>query len=197
MNTIYIAVNKITGKSYVGFDSFWPRRKTTHKRNALIGKKGKLYDSIRKHGWKNFDWTSIYQSENKEHTLNVMEPHYIKKYDTFNKGYNMTTGGEGCFGATSNTIWINDGFKHLRLEKHQLIPEGWSKGRLKIKRKIGMSAESKKIIGQKNKGKLINGKNPAAKKIIYKDKEYYSIQQAAESNNTSSYFILKHGTLMS
>jgi len=32
-----------------------------------------------------------------------------------------------------------------------LIPEGWSKGRLKIKRKVGMSEESKQRIGQKNK----------------------------------------------
>ena len=151
MNTIYKATNKITGKSYIGFDSSWPNRKRKHKINASTGREGKFYDSIRKHGWNNFIWSIIYQSENKEHTLNVMEPYYIKEQDTFNRGYNMTEGGEGCFGATSNKIWINDGVNHKRLEKDQLIPEGWSKGRLKIKRKIGMSDESKKIIGQKNK----------------------------------------------
>ena len=197
MNTIYKATNKITGKSYIGFDSSWPNRKRKHKINVSTGREGKFYDSIRKHGWNNFIWSIIYQSENKEHTLNVMEPYYIKEQDTFNRGYNMTEGGEGCFGATSNKIWINDGVNHKRLEKDQLIPEGWSKGRLKIKRKIGMSDESKKIIGQKNKGKLINGKNPAAKKIIYNNKEYYSIQQAAKSNNTSKYFIMKKAILVS
>ena len=151
MNTIYKATNKITGKSYIGFDSSWPNRKRKHKINASTGREGKFYDSIRKHGWNNFIWSIIYQSENKEHTLNVMEPHYIKEYNTFNRGYNMTEGGEGCFGATSNKIWINDGVNHKRLEKDQLIPEGWSKGRLKIKRKVGMSDESKQRIGQKNK----------------------------------------------
>ena len=30
MNTIYKATNKITGKSYIGFDSAWPSRKHRH-----------------------------------------------------------------------------------------------------------------------------------------------------------------------
>ena len=125
-----------------------------------------------------------------------MEPRFIKEHNTFNQGYNMTEGVEGCFGATSNKIWINDGVNHKRLEKDQLIPEGWSKGRLKVKRKIGMSDESKKLIGEKNRGKLINGKNPAAKKVVYNGKEYYSIRHAAISNNTNSYFVKKTAILL-
>jgi hypothetical protein len=191
MNTIYKATNKITGKSYIGFDSSWPNRKRKHKINASTGREGKFYDSIRKHGWNNFVWSIIYQSKDREYCLNVMEPQLIKEYNTFNSGYNMTEGGEGCFGATTNKIWINDGRNHKRLEKSVLIPEGWTKGRLKIKRKIGMSDESKQKIGQKNKGKLINGKNSAAKPVTYNDKEYYSLRHAAESNNTTSYFIKK------
>jgi hypothetical protein len=30
--------------------------------------------------------------------LKEMEFHYIKQYDSFNNGYNLTIGGEGCFG---------------------------------------------------------------------------------------------------
>jgi group I intron endonuclease len=151
MNTIYKSTNKVNGKSYIGFDSSWPNRKKRHKVNASSGKEGKFYEAIRKYGWKSFEWEILYQSEDKEHTLNIMEPQYIKEYDTFNCGYNMTEGGEGCFGATSNKIWINNGHNHKRLEKGQLMPEGWTKGRLKIKRKVGMSDESKLRIGQKNK----------------------------------------------
>jgi group I intron endonuclease len=197
MNTIYKATNKINGKSYIGFDSAWPKRMSRHLENANYNREGKFYDAIRKYGWDKFQWEILYQSEDKEHTLNVMETQFIREYNTFNQGYNMTGGGEGCFGATSNKIWINDGHNHKRLEKDQLIPEGWTKGRLKVKRKVGMSDESKQRIGQKNKGKLINGKNPAAKKIIYNGQEYYSIRHAAESNNTSKYFIMKQGTLIS
>jgi group I intron endonuclease len=191
MNTIYKSTNKVNGKSYIGFDSSWPNRKKRHKVNASSGKEGKFYEAIRKYGWKSFEWEILYQSEDKEHTLNIMEPQYIKEYDTFNCGYNMTEGGEGCFGATSNKIRINNGHNHKRLEKGQLMPEGWTKGRLKIKRKVGMSDESKLRIGQKNKGRLIDGKNSAAKPVTYNNKDYYSLRHAAESNNTTSYFIKK------
>ncbi len=151
MNTIYKATNKITGKSYIGFDSAWPSRKERHQENANYNREGKFYDSIRKHGWENFEWSIIYQSQDKYHTLNIMEPYFIKEYDTFNNGYNMTGGGEGCFGATKNKIWINDGQNHKRIEKTELIPEGWLVGRIGLKRKKKMSDESKKLIGQKNK----------------------------------------------
>lgn len=150
-NTIYKATNSINGKSYIGFDSAWPKRKNRHLENANYNREGKFYDAIRKYGWDKFQWEILYQSEDKEHTLNVMETQFIREYNTFNQGYNMTEGGEGCFGATSNKIWINDGHKHKRLEKDQLIPKGWTKGRLKIKRKVGMSTESKQRIGQKNR----------------------------------------------
>lgn len=150
-NTIYKATNLINGKSYVGFDSAWPKRMNRHLENANYNREGKFYDAIRKYGWDKFQWEILYQSEDKEHTLNIMEPRFIKEHNTFNQGYNMTEGGEGCFGATTNKIWINDGHNHKRLEKDQVIPEGWTKGRLKVKRKIGMSEESKQRIGQKNK----------------------------------------------
>ena len=150
-NTIYKATNSINGKSYIGFDSAWPKRMNRHLENANYNREGKFYDAIRKYGWDKFQWEILYQSEDKEHTLNVMESHFIKEHNTFNRGYNMTEGGEGCFGATSNKIWINDGHNHKRLEKDQLIPKGWTKGRLKIKRKVGMSTESKQRIGQKNR----------------------------------------------
>ncbi len=190
-NTIYKATNLINGKSYIGFDSAWPKRKNRHLENANYNREGKFYDAIRKYGCDKFQWEILYQSEDKEHTLNVMEPYFIKEHNTFRQGYNMTEGGEGCFGATSNKIWINDGYNHKRLEKDQSIPEGWTKGRLKVNRKVGMSDESKQRIGQKNKGKLINGKNLAAKPVIYNNKKYYSLRHAAESNNTTSYFIKK------
>jgi hypothetical protein len=58
----------------------------------------KFYRAIRKYGWDNFEWTVIYQSKNKDHTLNEMESYFIKEYDSFNNGYNSTLGGDGTFG---------------------------------------------------------------------------------------------------
>ena len=85
-----------------------------------------------------------------------MEPLFIKENNSFHNGYNMTEGGEGCFGATSNKIWINDGVNHKRLEKPQVIPEGWSIGRIGLKRKVKMDEDTKKLIGQKNKVYSLN-----------------------------------------
>ena len=80
MNTIYKATNKITGKSYIGFDSAWPNRKERHQENAAYKREGKFYDSIRKHGWESFEWSVIYQSKDKHHTLNIIH------YETLRKG---------------------------------------------------------------------------------------------------------------
>ena len=151
MNTIYKATNKIIGKSYIGFDSSWPNRKRKHKINAFAGREGKFYDAIRKYGWNNFTWSIIYQSKDKEHCLNVMEPQFIKEYNTFNHGYNMTEGGEGCFGTVTDKVWINNGTNHKRLHKDEPIPEGWTFGRIGLKRSVFMDEETKRIIGHKNK----------------------------------------------
>ena len=95
--TIYKATNKVNGKSYIGFDSNWPARYKNHKQ--LHNKTNTVfYQAIRKHGWDNFEWSIVYQSEDKEYTLNVMEEYYIRHFNTHvdeGYGYNMTYGGEG------------------------------------------------------------------------------------------------------
>jgi group I intron endonuclease len=95
---IYKVTNKINGKIYIGFDSNWPTRKYQHKSRSKKNKTYKLYQAIRKYGWDNFDWEIIYQSFDALHTLKVMEPHFIKEYNSFNFGYNMTEGGDGTPG---------------------------------------------------------------------------------------------------
>ena len=108
--TIYSAFNVVTKQRYIGFDSNWPNRQKCHKREYQKSNNIKFYNSIRKHGWDNFVWEIIYQSKDEHHCLNVMEPHFIKEYDTVEDGYNMTPGGNrgpilfgrnnGMFGKT-------------------------------------------------------------------------------------------------
>jgi len=95
MYTIYRAKNKQNNKSYVGFDSNWPKRKLDHHnpcRDLPINR------AIKKYGKENFDWEVIYQSKDYGHTLNEMEPYFIKEYDSMKNGYNCTAGGEGIRG---------------------------------------------------------------------------------------------------
>ena len=95
--SIYKATNKINGKSYIGFDSNWPSRKYKHKSRSATGQQA-LYCSIRKYGWDNFEWIVIYQSKDAKHTLNEIEPFFIREYNSYKNGYNMTIGGDGSIG---------------------------------------------------------------------------------------------------
>lgn len=103
MYTIYKVTNKTNGKAYIGFDSKWPSRKSVHICEAITRKNKKypLYRAIRKYGVDNFDWEVLYQSEDREHTLNVIENKMILEHNTHFRdghGYNMTYGGEGALG---------------------------------------------------------------------------------------------------
>lgn len=97
IHTIYKSVNTKNGKIYIGFDSNWPNRMSVHK-SASKKQDGKFYRAIRKYGWDSFQWSIVYQSQDREHTLNVMETFFIREHDSFYNGYNSTLGGDGTFG---------------------------------------------------------------------------------------------------
>lgn len=108
--TIYKVTNTINNKIYIGFDSDWPKRIKTHKSDYK--RKNKLcrfYSAIIHYGWDNFLWEPIYQSKNKNHTLNEMENYFIEEYRTYIgfedcNGYNMTLGGDGALGSNIKTF---------------------------------------------------------------------------------------------
>jgi len=95
---IYRAINKITGKSYIGqtiqdFD----RRIKAHFTEA---KRSKFYfhKSLSKYGKENFIWEILEHCSSKEE-LDEMEFHYITQYNTLRpNGYNLTMGGDGTVG---------------------------------------------------------------------------------------------------
>ena len=111
--SIYKVTNTINGKVYIGFDSNWPKRKSVHK-SLSKNPTQKFHKALKKHGWDNFTWEIIYQSKNKEHCLNVMEPHFITENNSFKNGYNMTLGGEGTFGKKS---WLGKNHSEETKEK--------------------------------------------------------------------------------
>jgi group I intron endonuclease len=91
--SIYKSTNTINGKSYIGFTNNYDRRIRAHKQ-VSTNPKTYFHKAINKHGWDNFDWNIIYQSTDRDHTLNEMESYFITEYDTFNNGYNSTMGGD-------------------------------------------------------------------------------------------------------
>jgi group I intron endonuclease len=137
IHTIYKSVNTKNCKVYIGFDSNWPNRMKIHK-SASKKQNCKFYRAIRKYGWESFEWSPIYQSHNKEHTLNVMESLFIEEYDSFHNGYNSTLGGDGTFG-----LIVSEETKRKLSATHKgkkLSPE-----HIEILREKG-----KKLVGDKN-----------------------------------------------
>lgn len=102
--SIYKVTNLINDKVYIGFTKNLKSRIKAHKKSTTKPEiyKSSFHRAIRKYGWDNFIWEVLYQSYEKEHTLDIMEPYFIKEHDSFNNGYNMTTGGDGRPGLEHN-----------------------------------------------------------------------------------------------
>ncbi len=141
--SIYLITNNITKKQYIGFTS-----KSLDERNCGIITK--LYNSIKKYGWKNFSYKVIYQSKDYEHCLNIMEPFFIKEYCTYENGYNMTLGGEGFVG-----YWTEEN----RKKQSEFISSTWTK-----ERRIKNGIMAKKLLTGKCKSEdhkiKLRGKRP-------------------------------------
>lgn len=97
--SVYKITNKINGKMYIGCTT--ATLQTRFQRHIRASKNDKgiaLLAAIRKYGAKNFKISLITETPTFESML-LTEIKYIKKYQTYGKGYNMTLGGEGHLGC--------------------------------------------------------------------------------------------------
>jgi group I intron endonuclease len=174
--SIYKATNKITGKSYIGFDSHWPKRMNEHKNTAKNTKSKRFHRfhaSLHKHGFHNFEWTILYQSKNGEHCLKEMEPYFIKQYNTLNDGYNHTLGGEGTLGyrhteETKNKLKVPKTKQHkekMSIAKKGKISDNFLKMQVWLKNNQNTPEFGKKI-SQANSQKWILIHKNGEEKIV-------------------------------
>lgn len=93
---IYKVTNKINGKVYIGQSVDIGKRWRQH-----MTAKDDIYfhKAIQKYGVENFEWEVIEQCKKKD--LDEREIYWIEYYDSYNKGYNCTKGGEGNSGEGS------------------------------------------------------------------------------------------------
>jgi group I intron endonuclease len=136
--TIYRATNSINGKVYIGFDSNWPSRISTH-RSKISKLNRPLYNALYKYGWEKFSWEAIYQSKDGYHTLNVMENYFITEYRSYAgfddcNGYNLTLGGDGSLGYINSEETKN---------KKSLAKKGKKRKPLSIEQKEKISISKK------------------------------------------------------
>ena len=89
---IYKITNKFNGKCYIGQTTDYKRRFREHKSLGYGFEENKsLYNAFKKYGIENFSFEVI---EDKTSNYNEREKYWIKYYDSYNSGYNMTEGGE-------------------------------------------------------------------------------------------------------
>lgn len=98
---IYKLYNNITKKSYIGKSTNIEKRFIEHKNMALRGDGYYIHSSIAKYGVENFDFIVLEECEEKE--LNKREKYYIEMFNSFENGYNLTTGGDGFDSFSSPT----------------------------------------------------------------------------------------------
>ena len=92
---IYKITNKLNGKCYIG-QSIFIERRWKDERNGAFNQYDNEYNSarsraFRKYGLENFNFEVIEECLPSE--LNEKEIYWIQYYDSYNNGYNETTGG--------------------------------------------------------------------------------------------------------
>ena len=93
---IYIIKNKINNKVYIGQTTTnYKTRFIQHcKPSCVRTRHYKLYNAIKKYGKDNF-YIELLETNIPIDKLNEKEISYIEEYNSFNKGYNATKGGDG------------------------------------------------------------------------------------------------------
>ena len=105
---IYFIINQITNERYVGQTTNFNRRKIEHfsKLKQGIHPNPKLQNSFNKYGEENFIINKIQFDDITKQELDEQEIYYIKKYNSFNNGFNLTEGGTG--GDTRSKLSFED-----------------------------------------------------------------------------------------
>ena len=88
---VYVHINKINGKAYVGQTIQTPHERWGKNGKKYIRNNLKFGNAIQKYGWDNFEHIILYKGC--PAMLDLLEEMYIKKYDSINNGYNLTSGG--------------------------------------------------------------------------------------------------------
>ena len=134
----------INDKSYIGFTTRdIETRWREHVKKSMLGSKFHFHNAIRKYGEANFTHEILLEAVcEDEKEIYKLEQEYIKKYDTYNKGYNSTKGGEGCLGLVV-TEETKVKLRNVAL-KENLSPEKLLKMRnAKIGRKLSLKTKEK------------------------------------------------------
>ncbi len=128
---IYIHTSQTSGKSYTGISTLGLKQRFTHhKAEARRGSNTHFHRALRKYSPEDFTSQLIDTVDTYEEAF-LLEKFYIKLFNTFHEGYNMTEGGEGTVGyipsqetiekrRQANIIGFNE-------EQRLILSDNWTK----------------------------------------------------------------------
>jgi group I intron endonuclease len=160
MPFVYLIENRLNSKKYVGITKHSiESRFKEHIRNSrgpnLEGRR--LYQSMKKHGVENFD-VSLLETCAPEHVYEL-EQKWIRHYNSnsYEFGYNMTAGGEGCVDrecSPETLLKLSNSLKEQRsrmtMEQKRMLTESANKSKRGMKesehsRRLKSEAQAKRF----------------------------------------------------
>lgn len=180
MAVIYRATNTVNGKYYIGYAVDFEKRKNEHLYKAKRNERQYFHNAIRKYGEDSFTWEIL-----KEDATLEDEIFFIEKYQsfyTYEKGYNLTKGGEGKLGfipheETREKLRKSHTGKKPTEKQLQVLRSNAQK-----MKETGHTEDTKRKISDAHKGKVFSEEhkknislNHASKKEtvnFYKSEEY-------------------------
>ncbi len=165
MNAVIYKYTSPSGRCYIGQTIDEKRRKTEHKRSLRLGVDNSFYRAVRKYGYENFTYEVLFRLNSKDSTrtkitLNAMEKFYVKFYNSFKDGYNMTMGGDGFIGFKYNPEVHDSKRKSITL-----IKDG-------VEYSFNSQREATEFIGVSEISSLANGKCGTMKGYTMKGSTY-------------------------
>lgn len=134
---VYMATCLTSGKIYIGKTSYnLSTRKSQHKWEALNNVSNGMifHKAIRKYGWDDFKWETIFSSEDPEE-VHQAEYELIAELQAVEFGYNIAKGGEGVGRVHPRTVAQRERVARCKELGVWRLPESIEKGRQK---KIGV-----------------------------------------------------------
>jgi group I intron endonuclease len=120
---IYTITNTVNGKKYVGQAVDYKNRWRSHRSNLKKGTHGNKYlqNSYNKYGAEAFEYRVIAVVDIE--LLDESEITFIKQFDSYNNGYNLTLGGGGTRGYTFSLETLEKGQATYTKERRKALSE--------------------------------------------------------------------------
>ena len=172
---IYKITNKVNGKSYIGQTRYtiefrWKQH--IHKKDNTY-----FHNAIHKYGIENFSIEIL--EECNINDLNSKEIFYIAKYNTFDRGYNLTIGGDG-----NRRLLLDNKYDEIK----ELYLSGFSSNKIATLYKVDKASIVKilKSLGIKIRSNKLNINHQEFLELVQDYQIGYSLKELAKRYDCSS-----------